>query len=150
MNHSGPAQDLALLTVNKLKAGVIILSEPYLLQGRMLSAPGWQRIYPSNSAILLEDGMSYSRINDNSSNTLAVELGRVLVVGTCLSLKSDPSDQFLVLHNLLLHGSCTLLAADFNCWYPGFSSRPIWNRDLTFIQLTLDHRLEIANNNSPT
>lgn len=150
MNHSSPAQDLALDTAIKSDARLIVINKSYLLHSRMPSTPGWQRVNTSTTAILIEDGLKFTQVDVSSGNTIAVEVGGVLLVGTYLSPNIDPRNKFLILHNLLLQEHRIILLGDFNCQHTDLTNRGLRERDRSFLQLIYDHCLEMANDGCPT
>lgn len=151
INHSLPALDLALATAGRLEARIVVISEPYLFNGTAFpSTPGWQRVFCHGAAILIENSLPFTRVEVNSHNTVAVDIGDVRLIGTYLSPNVDPEDEFVTLHNLLLTNRRVVLAGDFNCHHPDLYFGTFRRRDRVFNQLLLDHALLTANSTHPT
>lgn len=136
VNHSGPAQDLALDMACKVDARLVIISEPYLIHGRMPSTTRWQRVYTTYSAILVEGEMKFTQMNVSSDCIVAIEVGGVLVIGVYLSPNSGPEDALTTLHNLLIPVRHMVVAGDFNCRHPDYMDWEMRRRDLLFQQHT--------------
>ena len=150
VNHSPQVQDLAVETALRVNAQVIILSEPYLFNGRLPSTPGWSRVTARRAAILIKDGLKHFVISGGNDSVVAVEIQRTMVISAYLSPNEDPSVGLDVIQSLLNRGRRVILAGDFNCRTPRTSHQTLRPRDHAFIHLIEANGLLVANNLTPT
>ena len=115
VNHSPAAQDLALVAAGKVDASVIVITEPYLFNGRLPSTPSWQRVFTQRAAILMKKDIRFAEITVDSDSVVAVEIGGVLIVACYLSPNEEPNRSLNVVHGLLCRGRKVVLTGDFNC-----------------------------------
>lgn len=150
VRHSPLTQFLALKTAREMNAKLILISEPYLFRGKLALTVGWRQISASRAAILIDENLSYTEITLDSNNTVAIELENVLIVSTYHSPTKVVDDGFLTLQKLVAGATRVILAGDFNCRHPAFTSRKLRKRDRAFLRLTESQRLHVANYNAST
>lgn len=91
VNHSRPAQDLALVTAENLNAKLIIISEPYLFNGNLPSIPGWSQFSVRNVALLVRDGVCATQTELHSDDLVMITIEDTTFIGVYLLPNNDIS-----------------------------------------------------------
>lgn len=111
------------MTAEGRQAGVIIITEPYLMQGMIPSTLGWSRIIKQNFAILVNNNTTkHENIVPLQSEDLAgVVLAEFTVIGVYLSPNKVVSSTLEVLSVVATNTQRIVLVGDFNCRYADFA-----------------------------
>jgi hypothetical protein len=149
VNHSHPAQDLALATANCLKADIICLTEPYKRHDRVTSTPGWTCFSQGSAAILIRHCVQHRPIV-GLENVAAIRIGRVCINSAYVSHNQWIGPTIDAIEGMIEGEESCIITGDFNTRWPEFTQKKLLERDIKMMEFISQEEVMVMNINTLT